>query len=1230
MAKIRVHQVAKELGIPSKEFIEKAQLLGYSHINSHANTLENNEIKDLKQKIGHGKTTEPPPRPTVLRRRAQSVDPEQPTPNIQTIVTRREGEQEVVIQRTRWEMPQTVASLPTQLLSLDLGIRPDAPPPVPPSTTAKTAQEAPTPTQQIASSTQAEQTSKEKSPASSPRPSEVSNVAETISVSAPVQRSTDPVQLDHPSSEQPKPRDFAKAPTTATTADSPAHTEGQIKTTTLAQEPVGPSGEDVTRPSQTTTPSTSIEEPTPSRQPDAPKTSSPPHQPEEHKIPPMAEPSQTTPTTPSHRVDKAGTPKPQSTTSNTPRQTPPPATAQTQTQTQAQAQGQAQQNTRPNPTNTQYNTRSAPSNPNAPSSHQNSSHGESRPNQTYRPSSPNNPSSPQNRDDRNAQGYDNRPSQGQGYRPQGQGQGPDNRPPQGQGYRPQGQGQGQGPDNRPPQGQGYRPQGQGQGPDNRPPGQGYRPQGQGQGPDNRPPGQGYRPQGQGQGPDNRPPGQGYRPQGQGQGPDNRPPGQGYRPQGQGQGPDNRPPQGQGYDDRGSFARRPRAPELPILDPIPSDGFGFGEDPRGSRKQNKRHNRTTPNSSPTNDEFGRGKRPTKGGAPPSQLLKPKKGKDRKLAKHRGLQQPITAPMSERKRVIKVDEAISVSELAHRMGVKATELIMKLLKQGLMATINQALTIEEATRLAKDFDYDVQDVGFEEQTILHQDKKEADDPDEMTPRPPVVTVMGHVDHGKTSLLDSIRKARVVDQEAGGITQHIGAYAVERNGHKIVFLDTPGHEAFTAMRARGAQTTDIVILVVAADDGIMPQTVEAIRHAQSAGVPIVVAINKVDKPSADPKRVRYELTQYNLLDESFGGSVQMAEVSALTGVGIDELLERVLLEAEILELRANPNKRAKGTVLESRIEKGRGPVSTFLVQEGTIRNGDAIVVGPHYGRIRAMFDDSNRPIKEAGPAMPVRVLGLSGLPDPGDLFDCVADEKAAKQVAEHRQEQTRRIEQAGAVRRASFGDLFGEEKKEINIILKADMQGSLEALRESLLKIQHAEIQLGIPLAAVGGITENDVNLAATTNGIIIGFQVRPDAKAQKLAESEGVEIRIYRVIYDLLNDVKAAMEKQLAPTIQEKPMGQAEIRSVFAISKVGKIAGCYVTEGKLVRNVLIRLYRNDIQLYEGKISGLKRFKNDVREVAQGYECGIQIDGYQDIREGDIIEGYELEEIETKLES
>ncbi|MCB9643085.1 MAG: translation initiation factor IF-2 [Myxococcales bacterium] len=1047
MAKIRVHQVAKELGLSSKEFIEKAQQLGFTHITSHANTLENNEIKELKQKVGGGKNADAQARPTVLRRRAQT-DTHQSATNIQTIVTRREGENEVVIQRLRWEMPQSIVSLPNQLLALDLGVSvpqtptdlevkaPVEPVVAEPVKTAETAPIAQTPAPPppkevpvVSSAPVQEESRPEPTPLQISEPQNNGNSAtletkERNSETSPVQAETNLVQSSNPSTTQPNNRETTTASSVANVSSAPASDEGRVKIPTPIQEPAGPAGEDVASSQHTTPKETPIEEPRTSHPGDARKTPSRAHQPEENKISPMAEPSsQTTSNVPPPRVEKTA---PTRTNTNPPRQQTPP-------ERKFSATPSFQRDDRPN--------------------------------------SPNGPNGPK--------------------------------------------------------------------------------------------------------------------------------------------------------------KPPRHGEPAFGEPAPTDGFGFGEDQRGSRKQSKRHNRDNrPATGTESNDFSRKKQNGKQQPAPA-VGKLKKGKPGKPMKPlRGPQQPITAPMSEKKRVIKVDEAISVSELAHRMGVKATELIMKLLKQGVMATINQALSVEEATRMAKDFGYDVQDVGFEEETILQEEELSA--PEEMLPRPPVVTVMGHVDHGKTSLLDSIRAARVVDQEAGGITQHIGAYAVERKGNKIVFLDTPGHEAFTAMRARGAKTTDIVILVVAADDGIMPQTVEAIRHAQSAEVPIVVAINKIDKASADPNRVRYELTQYNLLDESLGGGVQMIEVSALTGQGIDELLERVLLEAEILELRANPSKMARGTVLESRIEKGRGPVSTFLVQEGTLHSGDAVVVGPYYGRVRAMFDDKNEPIKEAGPSMPVRVLGLSGLPDPGEGFNCVVDEKAAKQVAEHRQEQTRRQEQAGPNRRASFGDFFGEEKKELNIILKADMQGSLEALRESLLKIQHNEIELAIPLASVGGITENDVNLAATTNSVIIGFQVRPDAKAQKLAETEGVEIRIYRVIYDLLNDVKAAMEKQLSPTIQEKPMGQAEIRSVFAISKVGKIAGCYITEGKITRNALIRLYRNDIQIYEGKIGGLKRFKNDAREVAQGYECGVQVDGYQDIREGDIIEAYELEEIETKLES
>lgn len=604
--------------------------------------------------------------------------------------------------------------------------------------------------------------------------------------------------------------------------------------------------------------------------------------------------------------------------------------------------------------------------------------------------------------------------------------------------------------------------------------------------------------------------------------------------------------------------------------------------------------------------------------------------RKNRKHQGRKQknqaPVTMPMSEKKRVVKVDEAITVGALAHEMAVKSSELIRKLLSQGIMATINQTLSVEEATSLAKLFGYEVQDVGFDITThIPTQDIADSDV--DMLPRPPVVTVMGHVDHGKTSLLDAIRKTSIAAREAGGITQHIGASVVRRkDGNQIVFLDTPGHEAFTSMRSRGAQATDIVILVVAADDGIMPQTIEAINHAKAADVPIIVAINKIDKAGADSARVRYSLTQHDLVAEDFGGDILMVDVSAHTGEGLDKLLEDVLLQAEIMELKANPNKAGHGIVIESHIEKGRGPVSTVLVSEGTVRAGDIIVAGTHFGRLRAMFDDQKRSTKEAGPSIPVKVLGLSGTPNPGDRFDCVADEKAAKQIIEHRKLQRQREEQAKLNKRAV---VFGfNDQKEINIIIKADTQGTLEALKQSLLQLKHDEIELSIPHAAVGGITENDINLASTTNSAVFGFHVRADNKAQQAADSEGVQIRIYRVIYELIDAAKRMMEEQLSPVLQEKPIGQAEIRKTFNIPRAGRVAGCYVTEGKVTRGALIRLYREDIQIYEGKVSTLRRFKDDVKEVAQGFECGIQIEGYQDIRPGDMIEAYEIEEIAQTL--
>ncbi len=608
---------------------------------------------------------------------------------------------------------------------------------------------------------------------------------------------------------------------------------------------------------------------------------------------------------------------------------------------------------------------------------------------------------------------------------------------------------------------------------------------------------------------------------------------------------------------------------------------------------------------------------------------KNKKDRRQQAAKEKQKPTINPPSMKKKMIKVDEAISVAELAHKMGVKASEIIAKLMRQGVLVTMNEAISVDLATQVARDFGYEVQNITFQEEELLKAEPEELDEQNAQ-PRAPIITVMGHVDHGKTSLLDAIRKTNVAAREAGGITQHIGASVVDLPEGRLVFLDTPGHEAFTAMRARGAQATDIVILVVAADDGVMPQTEEAIQHAQAANVPIVVAVNKIDKPGADSSKVRLELMKYNLVAEEYGGDVLMVDVSAHTKQGIPELLEAVLLQAELMELKANPNKRANGIVIEARQEKGRGPVATVLIQEGTLSINDAIVVGTHYGKVRAMLDHNNKPIKKAGPSTPVRILGLSGLPLPGEQLNSVSDEKAAKQIAEHRFQQQQQQKLSGKPKRSTFEDLWNQQdkKKVLNIILKADVQGTLEALKESLLKLKTDEIETNIQLANVGGITESDVNLATTTNAFIIGFQVRADNKAQRLAESEGVELKTYRVIYELINDVKAIMQKQLAPTIQEKPIGQATIRKVFTIPKVGKVAGCYVTEGKITRNSLMRLYRNNIQIYEGKIASLRRFKNDAKEVPSGYECGIQIEGYQDIRDGDLIEAYELEEVAPVL--
>jgi translation initiation factor IF-2 len=604
---------------------------------------------------------------------------------------------------------------------------------------------------------------------------------------------------------------------------------------------------------------------------------------------------------------------------------------------------------------------------------------------------------------------------------------------------------------------------------------------------------------------------------------------------------------------------------------------------------------------------------------------KRGKERVSTSTRTTE--ITIPKAI-KRIIKMSETISVGELAKRMGTKANDLIKSLMKMGMMVTINHPLDFDTAVILAAEYSYEVENVAVDLDEIL---ESTPDAPETLEKRPPVVTIMGHVDHGKTSLLDAIREANVIAGEAGGITQHIGAYDVELNGRKITFLDTPGHEAFTAMRARGAKVTDIVILVVAADDGVMPQTREAINHSKAAEVPIIVAVNKIDKPDARPENVKRELMEFGLVSSEWGGDATMVEVSAKKRTNLDELLEMVLLQADVMELKANPNKQAKGTVVEAKLDKGRGPGATVLVQEGTLTNGDYCVVGVHSGRVRAMQNDRGEKVLEAGPSMPVELVGLSGVPDAGEVFVAMKDEKQAREIATLRQIKYREIELAKHTK-LSLEDLYKRiqsgEVKDLNVIVKGDVHGSIEAVSESLRKLSTDAVRLNVLHSAVGAITETDVNLAAASNAIIIGFNVRPEVKAQGLAEKEGVDIRLYSIIYDAVEDVKKAMEGLLAPTLKEKFLGRAEIREVFSVPKVGNVAGSYILDGKMLRNAQIRLLRDNVVVHEGKLSSLRRIKDDVKEVASGYECGIGIENYNDIKIGDIIEAFEIEKIATKL--
>ena len=580
-------------------------------------------------------------------------------------------------------------------------------------------------------------------------------------------------------------------------------------------------------------------------------------------------------------------------------------------------------------------------------------------------------------------------------------------------------------------------------------------------------------------------------------------------------------------------------------------------------------------------------------------------------------------------VKIPDEIGVGELASRMKKTGAEVVKCLIKNGVMASLSDIIDYDTAALIAMELGCKVEKeviVTIEERLIDTAEDK----PEDLVPRAPVVVVMGHVDHGKTSLLDYIRHANVVSGEAGGITQHIGAYQVEVNGKPITFLDTPGHEAFTAMRARGAMVTDIAILVVAADDGIMPQTVESINHAKAANIPIIVAINKMDKPEANPERIKQQLTEYELVPEEWGGETIICPISAKTGMGIENLLEMVTLTAEMRELKANPNRAAHGAVIEARLDKARGPVATLLVQNGTLRQGDIIIAGTAVGRVRAMTDYKGNKVTEAGPSVPVEIIGMGEVPGAGDDFHAVADERMARELVEQRKADLKNATTGSAKTKVSLEELFSQiqagEMKELNLIVKADVQGSAEAVKASLEKISNEEVRVRVIHCAVGAINESDVMLATTSNAIIVGFNVRPDKNAAEIAARNKVDMRMYRVIYDAINEIEAAMKGMLAPKFREVALGEAEVRQVYKITGVGIVAGCYVTEGKVVRNAQIRLVRDGIVIHEGVMSSLQRFKDSVKEVARGYECGITIEKYQDIKEGDVIEAFQMEQIEV----
>jgi translation initiation factor IF-2 len=604
-------------------------------------------------------------------------------------------------------------------------------------------------------------------------------------------------------------------------------------------------------------------------------------------------------------------------------------------------------------------------------------------------------------------------------------------------------------------------------------------------------------------------------------------------------------------------------------------------------------------------------------------------DRSKHVHHSTPAEITKP---RKKSVKLTPGMTVKEFAELIGQRPADIVRKLMDMGQMLTFNQPMHVEAASMLAEEAGVKVEISVEKAGEDLLEDITQAQGEARPEPRPPVVTIMGHVDHGKTSLLDAIRETKVAEGEAGGITQHIGAYTVSVHGKQVTFLDTPGHEAFTAMRARGAKVTDIVILVVAADDGVMPQTVEAIHHAKAAGVPLIVAMNKIDKPSANPDRVRNALSEHGLISEAWGGDTIMVEVSAKQKTGLDQLLEMILLQAEVLELKADPHQLAKGAVVEAKLERGRGPVATVLVQSGTLHVGDVFVVGSFSGKVRALIGHTGVKVQQAGPSVPVEVIGLPGVPSAGDVFQAVKDERIAREIAEDRARKQRAAELAGAGK-VSLDDLFAKIQegsvKELSLVIKADVQGSSEALAAAVEKLPTEVVKLRVIHNGVGGITESDVLLAAASNAIIIGFNIRPEPKASDLAEKEHVDVRLYTIIYDALNDIKAAMEGLLEPTLKERVLGRAEVRQVFSVSKAGTIAGSYVIDGTITRaSAGVRVIRDSVVVYQGKLGSLRRFKDDVREVQQGYECGIGVENFSDIKTGDIIEAYAIDKIAAKL--